>query len=301
MFEGIIVWTLIVVWEIFRPIIFGGILAMIIGITFDFSVNPSLDAFVWLLPAIFLYRFSYILKLKYYICDILYFVGIVSAGLYWIHSFFKCSASGFDAADISDCKGICIFYIYILLFVGLVIYLIEIIFRNKKYLKKLGYKYQFNNINWQDIWGQIFNCNNLIFKKVFKSYIIAVLSFFIPLNMYLPHRESSFIFYDLLFCLCLLPAIILYHSAYNLKLMVLICDIFYIVVFVCIEIVLFFLLFILRDSGLPAFDINMILRIGIFGTFHSGIVVYLSEVYFRNRAILKSLEQRIISEGGTEK
>jgi len=252
----------------------------------NFETIPAALLFMlFLLPAMFLYHLGKAINLKNRTCDILYFVGVVSVESFAIYGSFTPDQEGGD--------NMCRWILYTLLFSGAAVYLAEVIFRDQKYLKGSSYQSPLTGRNWDDIFGQIFKQPKTIFLSTIRSYIIAAIvmslagagPYFVDLHI----DDLKFVVYGLLFSLCLLPAIILYHFA-AIKFKRYICDIVYFITIIAIE--LCFLPFISKKNIQPISDIeyNAIVGMGSIGL--GGIFVYLAEVYFRNRAILKNLERK---------
>ncbi|MFA6185823.1 MAG: hypothetical protein WC770_01245 [Phycisphaerae bacterium] len=275
---------------IIRSAIVGGLIAAATGGPSLDGVGMALFALLYLLPAILLYHFCYALRLKYYIPDILYFVGFISVIALFTYGGSIPSEDGGD--------NFCRAFLYFSFFSGIAIYFAEVIFRNKKRLKESGCKDEFNAANWRDIFGQILKQPKTIFLYSLRLYVIAAVvmslagagEYFVNLHT----KDLWFAVYSLLFSLCLLPGIILYHSAYSLKLKKRICDMVYFVAIIITELLL--LLFVanehmnakelsflyVKPSVLPHFGM-LVVALGC-------IAVYMAEVYFRNKAILKMIK-----------
>jgi hypothetical protein len=243
-----------------------------------------------LLPAIFLYHIGCALKLKKIIYDILYFIGFISINLFFLSVIIR---AFWFSPPTSDLEGIefYIFYLYIFTITGIAVYFAEIVFRSKKYLIELGYKDLPIETDLNCIFEQISKQSKSIFRGIVRSGIIAAIVVFVasvaPRSLHYFKMISTYIPFGLILLLiCLLPLVILYQVIHALKIKPLTRNIVYFVI------VTFMIVFFtgLLGSIRPNF-VKFHNFAGAVLAFAS-IIVYMAEVYFRNRAILKNLGQK---------
>jgi hypothetical protein len=276
--------------NIFGTVIAGGLLTiMIAGPSFD-NMGIALFAFLYLLPAIILYHIAYAFRLKSYICDIVYFIGYLSPVGLFIYDIETVPAS---SPDYVEGLGIVSGILFFLIYAGLSVYLIQIIVRSQERIKELGYKTLVDKTNWEDMFGQIFKHPKTICFSSIRSYIIAVIIISL-IDIGQDFSDSyrihlGVVVSGLAFSLFILPAIILYHSAGSLYLKTWIRDLTYFLTIFVVELITLFLSPNIRGNELPSFMTDyeshpyiIILWISLLAIF-----VYMAEVYFRNRAILK--------------
>jgi ABC-type multidrug transport system fused ATPase/permease subunit len=250
-----------------------------------------LACWLYLFAAVFLYRLGRALNLKLYICDILYLIGLILAAAFYFGRISILLIQQPDAAFEKlkiDSIGI-----LIIAYAGIAVYLAQVFSRTQKRLSETGY-YDSGGRNWEDVFKQVLKHPQMIFTLSVRSYAIAFVVILMA-SMEQHNFDSSVpITCGPFFSLCLLPVIILYHSACSLKLKTRICDAVYFIVFAVME--LFLLPFVLNTymiakavpfsrlsetSHLPVFGMSVI-AIG-------GIYVYMAEICLRSRAILKSI------------
>jgi uncharacterized membrane protein len=256
------------------------------------NIEGGLLTLIYLLicgfPVVFVYRIMCATKFKKYICDIFYFVCFLLLESLAIYGSFVKNDEGVDQ--------LCRLMAYVIFFSAIAVYFVEVIIRNQKQIKELDYKDTFVETNWKDIFGQIFKQPIPILFGTIRSYIVAVIIIFIVStgiafgSFEIDILVKEHILFAQLFLLCLLPAIILYHSACGLQLKCRICDMVFFTAVTIIELILLPSVSNAKIHGfvedlnfLPFFNMSIIILGSIF--------VYLAEVYFRNRAILKNLEQ----------
>jgi hypothetical protein len=289
---------LISVIGIVKSSVIGGLVAAITSIVI---AGGDLEAYViallmilYLLPAMLLYHLGCVLKLKQYICDILYFVGFLSLELYFGIGIVNALKIVHRQRYSDGSEGWGIFFLYIITFTGIAVYLAEVIFRGLKSIKELGHKEVFEEFRWATVSGRIFSQLQPIFIGVIRSCIIASIVVLVAATgpgFTNKRLEPIFITKGLVYLTGLLPAIVLYHIALALKLKRRKCDNLYFIAFVAVEI------FSLPALNLPP-EITHDLWYGMAVIALACVAVYMSEVYFRNWVILKNLQVNTENEAG---
>jgi hypothetical protein len=255
------------------------------GASIIFNFHPLM----YFLPIVFVYHILCITKLKKYICDVIYFIGFILVESFYIKHGFTFDREGIYQLYRS--------FVYVILFGGLAVYFSEIIFRIRKRINESGHKETFERFDWRHVSEHIFSQSKVIFIRGIRSCIITAIVIFIAASgpgFMQMGLGPIFTTKGLLCVIGLLPAIMLYHSACALKLKRRTCDTLYFAAFVVAE--LLFLPFAAWNVMYPPdgdylryllpFYAMSVIALG-------GIAVYMAEVYFRNRAILKSYEKKI--------
>jgi len=160
MLKRILHQAIILLIGIVKSAIAGGLVASVTSIVIaggDFEVVPaSLLMILFLLPAMFLYHLGCVLKLRQYICDILYFVGFLSLELYFGAGIVNALEIAHRQRYSDGSEGWGIFFLYIITFSGFAVYFTELIFRNRKHIKESGYKEVFEEFRWATVAGADF-------------------------------------------------------------------------------------------------------------------------------------------------
>ncbi|MDD5063261.1 MAG: hypothetical protein PHQ35_00695 [Phycisphaerae bacterium] len=263
----------------------------------DLEVVPAaLLAILFLLPAMLLYNLGCALKLKQFTCDILYFIGFLSLELFFCISLILVHVH--PSGDGED--GFIVFFLYILTFIGIAVYLAETIFRTHRSIKELRHKEVLEKFNQ----GNISKHSRAILIGVVRSCVMAVVVVFVAAtgSGFINFRlEPIFITKGIIYLTGLLPAIIIYNTAYALKLKWWKCDVLYFVAFTFAEI--FFLpsainLNVPQYVTDPGYHLS---RLPIYAMAVIALgctVVYMAEVYFRNWVVLKNLKTSAASKTG---
>ncbi|MGA2173101.1 MAG: hypothetical protein ABSG82_08875 [Sedimentisphaerales bacterium] len=286
----------IMVIGLVKSAIVGGLVAYITSSVIDRGdiedTFAPLSTILFFLPAMFFYHLGCVLKLRQYICDILYFIGFLFSSLFFIAWFIFIILP--QACDVEVLYGLFQWF-YIFTYTGAAVYLAEVIFRNQKRIRELGYKEVFEKLDWRHISERISKQSQSIFIGVIRSWIIAAIVILVaatgPAFINGLRLEPILITKGLMYSTGLLPAIIFYHIARALKLKWWQCDTLYFVAavvaglsFLPSALNMMHCSYIFYEYYLPLYAMAVI-ALGC-------VAVYMTEVYFRNRAILKSYEQK---------
>ncbi|MEN6383882.1 MAG: hypothetical protein ABFD79_01655 [Phycisphaerales bacterium] len=293
MIKKIISKLVILIIGVIKSYLVGSLVALLLSGNIDIAPLGFVAA-IFILPAVFFYYISYILDFKKYICMIFYFAGFILVELlFGINIIVLCMKPMNDGS-----LGLNVFFFYVIIFIGIAVYFAQIIFRDQTWLKKLGYKEQINKINWKVISLPFHTQMKMIFTDSARSYfitsVIICITILVQSFVVFHIKDFVFMFYGLLFSFGLFPAIIIYQIFRYMRLRKSVSDISYFLTIILIELSLILFIFSQyansigfsyenEQSRLPRFGMSVIAL--------GGFVFYISEVYFRNRAIVKSLEQ----------
>jgi hypothetical protein len=139
MFKKILHKTLTILIGMIKSGIVGVITAAIAGVLIAGIevIGGAILAITFLLPAMFLYHLGRVLNLKNRTCDIFYFIGFIAVELL----FGTCIVLSYKHSTYDDgSRGFSTFFFCIFAFVGIAVYLAELIFRNRAIRKNLEKK-----------------------------------------------------------------------------------------------------------------------------------------------------------------